>query len=89
MKKIKGPLVQLTAGSIVYQVTLASGMVITNPATFGDTERALVSIPAIVSETGQVLAPQKTSDAPFSRFETLAKALVAIPREALDEAERD
>jgi len=35
MRIIQGPTAPLTAGSIIYQITLASGMIITNPSEFG------------------------------------------------------
>jgi len=56
MKKIKGPIVPLATGNIIYQITLASGMIITNPAAFGLEEHTIVPVPAIVGENGQVLA---------------------------------
>lgn len=59
MKTIKGPITPLTAGNIIYQITLASGMIITNPTAFGLEENMIVSIPAIVGENGQVLTLQR------------------------------
>lgn len=56
MKTIKGPIAPLTAGSMIYQITLASGMVITNPVAFGLEEDTIVPIPVIVGENGQVLS---------------------------------
>jgi len=56
METIHGPVAQLVAGGVVYQVTLVSGMIITTPSGFGETEHVEVSPPAIVSEAGRVLA---------------------------------
>jgi len=68
MKKIKGPLAPLATGSTIYQVTLASGMIITNPAAFGEIERAPNYISAVVSEDGRVLVAPKTETEPFPHF---------------------
>jgi len=63
MKTIKGPIVPLTAGSIVYQITLASGMVITNPAAFGPEGGTIAPTPIVVAENGQILIKQGFQDA--------------------------
>lgn len=55
---IKGPIVPQAAGNIVYQITLTSGMIITNPAAFGPQSDTTVPVPAIVGENGQVLTKQ-------------------------------
>ncbi|MBI4297980.1 MAG: hypothetical protein HY676_05555 [Chloroflexi bacterium] len=55
MKTIKGPIAPLPTGNMIYQITLASGMIITNPAAFGLEEDTIVPIPVIVGENGQVL----------------------------------
>ena len=38
METIHGPIAQLVAGNVIYQVTLASGMIVTRPMGFGDEE---------------------------------------------------
>ena len=87
MKKINGPIVPLATGNIVYQVTLASGMIITNPAAFGIEQQAVLLPPLLVGENGQVLTIKRDDDA-FWRFERFTNALMAVPKQALDEAER-
>lgn len=59
MKKIRGPIAPLPTGGIIYQITLASGMIITNPAGFGLEEFTIAPIPAIVGENGHVLVSQQ------------------------------
>ncbi len=56
MTVIQGPIAPSITGGVVYEVTLASGMIITNPVAFGLTERLSVSPTIIVSDKGQVLA---------------------------------
>lgn len=63
MKTIKGPIVPLIANNTVYQITLSSGMVITNPAAFGPDVDMEVLSPAIVGENGQVLTRHEPHDA--------------------------
>lgn len=59
MKTINGPISQLVSGEIVYQITLASGMIITTPSGFGETESFVISPSPIVSEDGRVLSSPK------------------------------
>lgn len=54
-KVIKGPTVP-AVGGLIYQVTLSSGAVVTNPAAFSDGEARLAYVSAYVAETGRVLA---------------------------------
>jgi hypothetical protein len=54
MEVIQGPVTPSVAG-IIYQVTLASGMIVTNPAGFGDTRPGSISTRTIVAEDGRVL----------------------------------
>lgn len=63
MKTIKGPIVPLATGNVIYQVTLASGMVITNPSAFGPDGETTPPTPVIVGENGQVLTRRGFEDA--------------------------
>lgn len=56
MTVIQGPTAPSVTGGIIYEVTLASGMLITNPTDFGLTEYLGVSPTVIVSDKGQILA---------------------------------
>ncbi len=59
METIHGPIAELVAGNVIYQVTLASGMIVTRPMGFGDEK--LTSTSVVVSEDGKVLSrPQPT-----------------------------
>ena len=51
MEIIHGPTIPLANNNIIYQVTLASGMIITNPAAFGNGVYPEAS-PFIISEGG-------------------------------------
>jgi hypothetical protein len=55
METIQGPIAQLVAGSVIYQVTLASGMIVTRPTGFGE-EKSTSTAPVIVSQDGKVLS---------------------------------
>ncbi len=59
MDIINGPIVQEMTGSMIYQVTLASGMIITNPSGFGKDDFAANTPSAIISEGGKILALPK------------------------------
>jgi hypothetical protein len=60
MDTVRGPLAQLVAGGLVYQVTLASGAIVTNPGAFGEKQPMEPQAPTVVlSEAGDVLAPSK------------------------------
>lgn len=56
MDTIHGPFVQLVAGTMIYQITLASGMIITNPLAFGDSSYMPLAPRVIVAEDGQILS---------------------------------
>ncbi len=60
MDTIRGPITQLVSGEIIYQVTLASGMIVTNPKAFGTDEVHLAPSGTIVSESGKILSMPKT-----------------------------
>lgn len=60
MNIIHGPTAQLVAGEIIYQVTLASGMIVTNPSAFGEDETLHPVPTAIVTEDGKILSISKT-----------------------------
>ncbi len=62
METIQGPIAQDMTHNPIYQVTLTSGLVVTNPAAFGKDENLYVTPPVIVTETGKVLTASKTSD---------------------------
>ena len=64
MKIIKGPIAQLASGNVIYQVTLASGMIVTNPAAFGAIERDLVAQKIVVTNDGRVLIALKENPEP-------------------------
>ena len=55
METIHGPIAQLVAGNVIYQVTLASGMIVTRPMGFGE-EKPTLTAPVIVSQDGRVLS---------------------------------
>ena len=55
METIHGPIAQLAAGSVIYQVTLASGMIVTSPMAFGD-DKPAATTPVVVSQDGKILA---------------------------------
>lgn len=59
MEKIRGPIAPLKTGNIIYQITLASGMIVTSPAAFGMDESAIESSPIIVGEDGRVFGRQQ------------------------------
>lgn len=62
METIHGPIAQLVAGSVIYQVTLASGMIVTRPMGFGD-EKPAETAAVIVTQDGRVLAgPRATPE---------------------------
>ncbi len=84
MKVIHGPIAESVGGGVVYQVTLASGMIVTNPAAFGEAEHGLIEPGTVVSEGGQVLAPRDTIEA-FARSDRLDKTLARMPKEIPDE----
>lgn len=62
MKTIKGPIAPLKTGNVIYQITLASGMIITSPAGFGLEELTSALIPAIIGENGCVFAKERQRD---------------------------
>jgi hypothetical protein len=63
MEIIHGPTAPVTAGGIIYQVTLASGMIVTSPAAFGAIESNKVEQKTIVTEDGRVLiTPLKATE---------------------------
>lgn len=53
METIHGPMAQLATGDLIYQVTLASGMIMTNPSAFGKDEQTSITPPAVISKGGQ------------------------------------
>lgn len=62
MDTVRGPIAQLTAGGLVYHITLASGMVVTSPSGFGKTEHAPAPPIVVVSEDGRVLSVPRDFD---------------------------
>lgn len=56
MDTIRGPIAQLAAGSVIYQVTLASGMIVTSPMAFGEQKQAPTAPAVVVSEKGTILS---------------------------------
>jgi hypothetical protein len=59
MDTIYGPMVQIVAGTLVYQVTLSSGMIVTNPSAFGPEDHSYVVPTTIVTEGGKILSSPK------------------------------
>lgn len=59
METIHGPIAQLVAGGLIYQVTLASGMIVTSPLGFSQDKNAAIEPREIVSEDGTILSRQK------------------------------
>ena len=55
MRIIHGPLAPLTMGGVIYQVTLASGMIVTSPFAFGAIEEGSVLQKTVVTGDGRVL----------------------------------
>jgi hypothetical protein len=53
---IQGPVIPSITGGVLYEVTLASGIIITNPINFGQSERTYLSSNDIITEKGEVLA---------------------------------
>jgi hypothetical protein len=65
MQTVKGPVAPGSLGCLVYQVTLASGMIVTNPAMFGTTEEDQTEPQVVMTEDGRILvAPKTKQDAP-------------------------
>jgi len=62
MEIIQGPLAPLTAGNVVYQVTLASGMIVTSPSAFGAIDQDLVLRKIVVTQDGRVLISPSQKD---------------------------
>jgi hypothetical protein len=63
MDTIHGPTVQIAAGTVVYQITLSSGMIVTNPSGFGpDDDYSRIIPTVIVAEGGKILSAPKTKD---------------------------
>ena len=60
MDTIHGPTVQIVAGTLVYQITLSSGMIITNPSVFGPEYHSCIIPPVIITEDGKILSAPKT-----------------------------
>ena len=56
MQVVYGPTIP-SAGSIIYQVTLSSGAIVTNPHSFGDLQARVLEPRVIVAVNGRVLAP--------------------------------
>jgi hypothetical protein len=55
---IHGPTADQNGGRIIYQVTLAQGMVLTNPADFGGLDHpTLTARGPVVTEDGRVIPP--------------------------------
>jgi len=54
---IKGP-APAQNGGVIYQVTLAQGLILTNPQSFGEAEPMTTAAPGpIITQDGRVLAP--------------------------------
>ncbi len=63
MEIIHGPLAAHAVGGVIYQVTLASGIIATNPSAFGPIEPNSIPQETVVTEDGRVLVyPMKVVD---------------------------
>lgn len=63
MEVIHGPVAPTTANGVIYQVTLASGMIVTSPAGFSSDVTTRAVTPTIVTGDGRVLsAPRAPVD---------------------------
>ena len=65
METIAGPIAQLGASAVIYQVTLASGMVITSPTGFGEDQPTLNPPAVVVSESGEILSGPRDANGAF------------------------
>ena len=64
MEVIHGPVIP-SLGGVIYQITLASGMIVTSPAGFADPSSASSATRRIiVTEDGRVLVPAVAMEAP-------------------------
>jgi len=64
METVQGPVVPRAIGCVIYQVTLASGMIVTSPAMFGSAEEDQIAPQVVVTEDGRVLvAPKDETEA--------------------------
>jgi hypothetical protein len=78
-----------SVGGIIYQINLASGAVVTNPAGFGVVPTKLGPPAVIVTADGRVLAfpPSppvgEQEETGFDRFTDLASRLFAVPKDEL------
>ena len=55
MEIIHGPTIPATGGGVIYQITLASGMIITSPSAFGANEHEIAVPKTVVTKDGRVL----------------------------------
>jgi hypothetical protein len=55
MDIINGPSAPQRIGGMIYQVTLMSGMIATNPLDFGPVEKDAIAQETVVTEDGRVL----------------------------------
>jgi len=74
METINGPIVPNVTGDLIYQITLASGMIITNPSAFGDVDSISVVPLTILSEAGNILSNVKFVDYKWERRQAEAIA---------------
>ena len=56
MKVINAPIAPSEGVGVIYHVTLASGMILTNPIDFGCVESESIPEETIVAEDGRILA---------------------------------
>lgn len=64
-KVIKGPSAPADANSVIYQITLPGGLVLTNPCSFpseGDDEPH-AAIPLVVTEDGRIIGHREFTEA--------------------------
>ena len=94
MEEVKQP-VAPGGATIIYQVTLASGAIATNPYAFGsDADQPIAEQITIVTEDGRILsdhppvAPERPSEE-FQRFDQLARRLLSVPKSEIDAGRQD
>ncbi len=62
MEIINGPIAPVTAGGIIYQVTLSSGMIVTSPEAFGVVENKNIEQPLIIGDGRVLINPVKVKE---------------------------
>lgn len=74
MEIINGPTIPSGNNNIIYQITLASGMIITNPSAFGNGIYPEVIPSFIISEDGKILSAPRAYDIEWEKRQAEAIA---------------